>query len=385
MKKQTAQSKQPAVKQIQPKTGETKYLGNEPLWNEQPSAENRNNKINWAFSWYNYYCNGKDARKFTVDWLSRNEKHSKLSQAFSKVSDRDFPTTLGWVCRMSLMGLVLTKEEEQWAISRIKTLIEENNVVATKDSETKKPERPNIQDYMRAKMLEAGGEIEYLFDQFIESGCKLDTSQRAINILRERNIAAQMVGEVTSSWQKVKRELEDVIGGKDADLVEGYSRYSKINLRNMLKFVDQVIADCGNYVQVKKVERKPRKKKAVSPEKLTAKFRYQREDTDLKLKSQAVTDLVNAQEAWLYDTKKRKLIHVVADEMAKTFTVKGTSIIGFDTAASMQKTLRKPKEQLKSLMSVGAPAARKIFKEIRATETKFNGRSNENIILLRIR
>jgi hypothetical protein len=146
-----------------------------------------------------------------------------------------------------------------------------------------------------------------------------------------------------------------------------------------------VIADCGNYVQVKKVERRPRKKKPVSPERATARFRYQREFAELALHSVPVTQLVNAQEAWLYDTKKRRLIHVMADTVAQTFTVKGTAIVGFDTSTSVGKTLRRPKEQLREIVSAGAPAARRAFRDIKATETKFNGRGNENMILLRVR
>jgi hypothetical protein len=93
--------------------------------------------------------------------------------------------------------------------------------------------------------------------------------------------------------------------------------------------------------------------------------------------------LVNASEAWLYDTKKRKLIHVVADSHLGTFSVKGSAIVGFDVTQTQQKTLRKPAEQLKDLLAGGKPAARKTFKDIRATETKFNGRGNENLIILR--
>jgi hypothetical protein len=38
-------------------------------------------------------------------------------------------------------------------------------------------------------------------------------------------------------------------------------------------------------------------------------------------------------------------------------------VIGFDPATTVQKTLRKPAEQLKSITSVGKPAARKAFKK----------------------
>ena len=91
---------------------------------------------------------------------------------------------------------------------------------------------------------------------------------------------------------------------------------------------------------------------------------------------------MGASEAWLYNTANRKLIHVVADSHAGTFTVKGSAIVGFDATQTVQKTLRKPAEQIKEVTGGGKPAARKAFKDIKATEVKFNGRGNENLIIL---
>ena len=73
----------------------------------------------------------------------------------------------------------------------------------------------------------------------------------------------------------------------------------------------------------------------------------------------------------------------MADTHVGTFTVKGSAIIGFDTMTTLQKTLRKPAEQLKTVTSVGKPAARKAFEAIKATETKWTGRGNENMIILK--
>jgi hypothetical protein len=57
--------------------------------------------------------------------------------------------------------------------------------------------------------------------------------------------------------------------------------------------------------------------------------------------------------------------------------------VGFDPTLTQQKTLRKPAEQLRALLAGGKPAQRKYFKEIKATEVKFNGRGNENLIILK--
>jgi hypothetical protein len=48
----------------------------------------------------------------------------------------------------------------------------------------------------------------------------------------------------------------------------------------------------------------------------------------------------------------------------------------------VQKTLRKPAEQIKLVMG-GKPVARKEFEGIKSTETRFTGRGNENMIILR--
>ena len=157
-----------------------------------------------------------------------------------------------------------------------------------------------------------------------------------------------------------------------------------IQLRNVVKFIEQVLADCDSYVQIKKVERKPRKVKPVSPEKRAAKFKIMATFPELKLTSLPAAQLVDKSEAWLYDTKKRKLIHLVADEYAKVFTVKNNSVIGFSTVETQQKTLRKPAEQLKTITSVGKPAARKAFKDIKATETAWNARGSENLVILKV-
>jgi hypothetical protein len=243
--------------------------------------------------------------------------------------------------------------------------------------------RPNIQDRLREKMIEAAGELDGMYDDLIATGAKMSANYKPVSLLRSMNVAPQMVNEIAAKWKTKLAELEEVLAGKDDQLVEGYSHLGKIQIRNLAKFAETVINDCGAYIQIKKVERKPRAKKAIAPEKVVARFKYMREFAELKLKGESATRLVGAAEAWLYDTAKRKLIHVVADSHLGTFSVKGSAVIGFDPAQTVQKTLRKPAEQLKEITSVGKPAARKAFKDIKSTEVKWNGRGNENLIILK--
>jgi len=243
--------------------------------------------------------------------------------------------------------------------------------------------KPNIQDRLREKASECNGELDGMFDEFMLSGAKLTADFKPVTIMRGLNVAPQMISQILDNWKRKLAEFDAVVEGKDAQLVEAYSHLSKIQLRNIVKFCEAVINDCGAYVQIKKVERKPRKVKAVPPEKRAAKFKMQTEFAELKLKSQPAASLVDKSEAWLYDSKKRKLIHLVADSHTQAFTVKNNSIIGFSTVETVQKTLRKPAEQLKGIVGAGKPAARKAFKDINTTETAWNARGTENLIILK--
>ena len=373
-------------KPMNPRSADTKYTGGEPEWRIQPDEE-RISKLTAAFTWYNYHYGKKEVKECIIDWLVRNDRQ-RDAKDFARVPESTIRNVTGWLCRMNTMGLLLNEHEELQLNDMIRGHL--SSIRAVKEvvklaEATPEAAKPNIQDRLREKMMEAAGEIEGIYDDMILAGCKMSADYKPITILRGRNVAPQMVGDIAAHWKVRLEELEEVLAGKDPQLVEGYSNFGKLQVKNLVKFAEQVVADCGSYVQIKKTERAPRKKKPVSPEKLTAKFKYLKEFEELKLKSEPVTKLVNAQEAWLYDTKKRKLIYVVADTHAGSFTVKGSALIGFDTTNSVQKTLRKPTEQIKGLLQGGVAQHRKYFKDIKATEVKFNGRGNENLILLKVR
>jgi hypothetical protein len=372
-----------ALKPLNPRSADTKYVGDEPLWREQPT-DNRVTKMGRAFNWYNYFYGKKDAKDMIATYLDAHDRARDAKQ-IRAMPDSQIRLTPGWLCRMSMMGLQLDEHEQIKLDNMIASLLAIRNepcVEAVPDESA--PARVTIQDRLREKVSECLGELEGLFDDFCVNGAKMSADFKPIAVMRSINIAPQMVNDIRTVWVDRLTEYQEVIEGKDAQLVEAYSNYSKIQLRNIVKFIEQVIADCGAYVQIKKVERKPRKVKPVTPEKRAAKFKVCMEFAELKLKGLPAASLVDKSEAWLYDTKKRKLIHVVADEYAKAFTVKSNSVIGFGTTETLQKTVRKPAETLKVLMTAGKPAARKIFKDLTTTETAWNARGTENLVILKV-
>ena len=372
------------IKRLNPKGAEFKYVGPEPEWRTQPTSDDRLSRLGKAFAWYNYHYGKKDAKEMLCHYLEHNHR-PKDAKLMRGIPDSQIRLTPAWACRMTLIGLELTEHEQCIVDDQISAMLKSKQEVKRAQSEVDAEAvvaKLTIQDHLREKVSECCGELEGMFDDFVVAGAKMSADFSPIKLMRGMNISPNMTGTVSAVWELRLAEFNEVLEGEDADLVEGYSHLTKIQLKNCVKFCETVINDCNSYVQLKKVERKPRAKKAVSPEKLTRKFKFLREFDELKLKSEPVTKLVNASEAWLYDTAKRKLIHVMADSHVGTFTIKGSAIVGFDAQTTVQKTLRKPAEQIKAVTGGGKPAARKAFAEIKATETKFNGRGNDNLIIL---
>lgn len=369
------------IKSLNPKSADTKYVGLEPTWKVQPT-EGRISALSNAFGWYNYFYGKKEAKDMIAQYLDVHER-VKDAKKIRALSDSQIRLTTGWLCRMSLMGLELDEHEQ----IKLDNLIAE--LLAIKEQRQEEtvaedvPARPNIQDRLREKVSECLGELDGMFDEFVVNGAKLNADYKPVSLMRSMNIAPQMLSTIKDTWARKLAEFEEAVEGRDPDLTKAYDYMTKTQLKACVKFCELVISDCGAYVQIKKVERKPRKVKPVSPEKKAAKFKFLSEFAELKLKSLPASALVDKSEAWVYDTKKRKLIHIVADEYAKAFTIKNNAVIGFSTVETVQKTLRKPAETLKAIGTAGKPAARKIFKDLSTTETAWNARGTENLVILR--
>jgi hypothetical protein len=371
------------VKPLNPRSADTNAMGMEPTWKTQP-VDNRTSALSHAFSWYNYFYGKKDAREMIVNYLETHGRKADV-RTLKRIPDSSIRLTTGWLCRMSIVGLELTESEQSKLDSLLAEILEAKQDEVVEEVAVVEDAVPKItiQDRLREKVSECAGEMDGMFDEFITSGAKLNADFKPVSLMRSMNIAPQMVNDIKQIWQRKLVEFEQAVEGNTPDLVQGYGFLSKVQLRNCVKFCELVISDCGAYQQIKKVERKPRKVKAVPPEKRAAKFKHIVEFAELKLKGLPAASLVDKAEAWLYDTKKRKLIHLVADSYTQAFTIKSNSVIGFSTVESQQKTLRKPADVLKLLGAAGKPAARKIYKELTTTETPFNGRGTENLIILK--
>ena len=375
------------VKALNPRDADTKYMGEEPFFPIQPDPEARFSALARSFTWYTRFYTKKDAKELLCQYLDYNKRTDDAKQV-RKVHESEFIITLCWVARMTMRGLELTEQEELTLQNEIKRLVKsltETEVKTSATSITKEETvtvRPNIQEILKEKARDAAGDMEGMIDDFITKG---KASEKTVDIVAKYNVMPQHIHIIVDIWKRKQDEFQKLSDG-DESLKEGYSFLGKIQIRNILKFIDGVLSDLNSYISIKKASKAPRKKKAVPIEKIVAKLKYLKTFKDVASKLDLVsvhpTKLHGASEAWVYDTAKRKLHHYIADEYSKTFTVKGSTLLGFDSAKSEVKTLRKPGEQIKEVMG-SKPAARKYFTDIKAVSTTPNGRFNDAMLILK--
>jgi len=177
-----------------------------------------------------------------------------------------------------------------------------------------------------------------------------------------------------------------------AQLKEGYAHIKKADIKNYRIAIGELIAALDFVIDSAKATRKPRKPKVYSADKLVAKLKYLKVDDKYKLASIDPAQIIGASELWVFNVKNRKIGKYVASNIdpkgmqrdGSGLSVKGTTIQGFDEKLSIQKTLRKPPEQLKQFKDAGKVKLRKFIEEIPTTDTKLNGRINPETILLKV-
>jgi len=369
------------IKELHPRDPDAKYIGPEPKFD--PEAVSTTWDLAKAFGWYNHFYDKKDARDFIAQYLEVAGKQ-QVAKTLRRVNERHVKPTYGWLARCISRGSVVdndTLAKLQAEIDRLVALVQPE--VSVELTLAPVSSRPNVQEIMRERTLQVGGELEGLWDEYLKNGAGKE-GIKAIDLLSQRNILPQHVHMLVSAWQSKLDEYNEVAAGKDEQLNEAYDRFGKIQLRNIVSAIETVISDLNAYIGMKKSGKKPRAKKPVPVEKVVRKLKYLKtfKLEKLELTSISPTKLHGCSEAWVYDTKKRKLHHYVADEYTKSIGVKGNTILGFCTKESQIKTLRKPEEQIKQIMG-SKPAARKFFDSIKAVSTAPNGRFNANMIILR--
>ena len=372
-----------------------------PVWDgcETWDADKFHKHFRTAMDYYRLESDIKSYKPVVARWMESVGCTKADISAFKKVKDSRVGTTMGAVAACLNRGMLAQRvdfnqgrDTAVWLRAEIvrviadgKNDIDPDTLAAEKEASKKDVYTPTIQERVKESAYRMTEEIENAIEAWQNDADNFDPKAfKVLNLLKAVEAKAAHARIIKEFYSKDLAELEELASGKaDEQLKEGYSHRSKKQIKSLLAFYQEVMAACTMLGQEAKVNRKPRAKKAVPAEKIVSKLKYMKTNEPLKLVSVNPTDILGAKELWTYNTKTRKLGKYVATEFAE-LGIKGTSITNFDEAKSVQKTLRKPEEKLKEFKAASKVQLRKFLDEINATDTKMNGRLNEETILLRV-
>ena len=368
-----------------------------PSWEgcETMDADKFLRQFHSAMSYYRLEFSGKDLKPAVLKWMTTIGCTKEDIAAFKRTKDNRVNVTMGAIASCLLRGMPAVREDfnkgrdtAAWLRNEIVQIVEQGKddideaaVVEVKPAVY----TPSIQDRVREAAYRMTEEIEEAIEGFQTDPENFDPKAfKMLNLLKGKEVKAAHARIIKGFYERDLAELEELASGKgDEQLKEGYSHRSKKQIKNLIVFYQEISSACDMLAQEAKVNRKPRKAKVVSKDKIVAKLKFLKTNEPLKLVSINPTDIIGAGELWIFNTKTRKLGKYVASEF-NTLNVKGTTITNFDEFKSIQKTIRKPEEKLKEFKAANKVALRKFIDDINATDTRLNGRINEDTILLKV-
>jgi hypothetical protein len=342
--------------------------------NKEPkfSGELSQTELTQTLSWYAQNRDSKDAIKYATEYFKKKLKIEAPDGLKSQAP------TFGYICRIVSLGGVLNDSNAKWFD---KTIEELKNAKRAATKSAKVANVISIQDHIKRKSSDYIGELEGQIDELITSDFKTDVSPYAMmNALEVKGAHTKFI---IDHFKTRRAEYDEVLTTDDPDVKEAYSNFSKVQLKKLVAYCDQVILDGMKLAGDAVKSRKPRKRKAKSPEQLTTKLNYAKDFAELKLVSVDPKTIVGANQLWVYNTKTRKLgVYVALD--AAGLSVKGSTIQNFAESKSICKTIRVPTTtRMNDVLNAGKVALRNILNDIRAAENKLTGRINADTILLR--
>jgi len=369
-------------KAVRGKFADEKYLGSEP----DLRGDVTNAQIVQAYNWYNYFYDSDQAKAWVVDYLKEFHKSEKeLIKNVNRINS-NLCRTIGWNCRILLLGGELPEGIQERNLNKIRTLADgANRIHRESDTEeegaAKEEVKPviSIQERVTNRANDLIADLECLLDNYYRDGSTFKPS----DWLSQQDVKPAIAQRIADYYKPLYSEVFDALNGKDAQLKEGYSHWTKPKLKAYVEFIKSIISAAETRATIAKATRKPRKKKEKSPVKLVSKLKYKEKDETYNVVSVDPKQIIGANQLWVFNTKYRTM--AVYNAMGPAgLNVKGSTVIGFDEKTSIVKKLRKPTEQVNKLLEGGKVVLRKFMDEIKCKPKEANGRINNETILLRI-
>ena len=364
------------------KSFDEKYMGSEPEWTDEVPT---GSEIRRAYNWYNYFYSTNEKAKLLFDNYPRDKKEIRL---LKKLPDWKMNSTCCYQARMMALGCKLPAENLDYFNECIEELLNEAKQIQDEKKETKPTaEKPSVQDRIKEQISDYIGEIEEEIDRFTLNKYKSDFDM--YKWLRQNNVKQQQSNAIANHYKALLSELELLVSGNaydvegDKQLEEGYSHMKKSEKKRFLDFVNGIVSDAAANAQTQKTTRKTRTKKPASVEKQISRLQFMPENVEYKIASINPSSIIGSNQLWVYNVKYKNLR--VYNAMGPAgFSVKGTTLQGFDPDNSYAKALRKPHDVLPQVLNGGKRVLNNLMGNLTTKATEPNGRINKDCILLRV-
>ena len=368
-----------------------------PKWDnaDQLSGEAFTKLFRDSMNWYSQNKTGKELKPQVINFLAQAGVDRELISQFKRTRDAMCGITLGAVAACLVKGMPRihpefnsAKDSGAWVIKEVETIVAKGDFNDPDEPKIVKTVNPiiSIQDRIREQAGSMAEEIDAAIDNFIMDPNSFDPKQyNLVKLLRGKGAKAAQARYIKSFYEFGQAELLELSSGQaDDQLREAYRHLARKNVRKLIDFYQYIMDACDQIAAEAKVNKKPRAKKVKPAEDLVKKLKFRTSDDKLGIVSVPPAQIVKAQSVLIYNTKTRKIGLYIAKN-SEGLGVKSSSLTNF-TDMSTQKTLRKPIEQLKELKDQNTQKRVETWytKSVKTTETKLNGRFNEDTVILRV-
>lgn len=344
---------------------------------DEPEVEGKaltSGELGRTLNYYNY-LDLKDPKTVHREWVVEYVKSGPFSDAEVKIvkAMEDWRIKLvASVSRLLTRGAILEPEVVEGHVKRVRAEIA-SFLRNKEEAPTPVQKKPPSDRRLIA-------EFEEMYDAFLVGGCVDRFS--AYDFLSRVQATRAEAAAVASFYQAHADEVTTAFKGKDKDLKEAYSNYPKKRLNSCMEQLTSIVADATRYSLNKKatVVRKPRKKKEKSAAEQVKRVTYMKEDKALQIVSVDPATIIGSKTLWLYNVKYKSLRRLVAGP--EGFSVRGSTIFGF-TDESEQRSLRKPADVIKSVLSGTPHSLKLVMGKLTTKPSTPNGRVNPDTIILR--
>ena len=184
--------------------------------------------------------------------------------------------------------------------------------VVEEQQEKKKEKAPkiSIQERMLLQITDLCGDWDDILDKSIEEekfNLKAFDPEKDLKVYGGGIVKPAHAKMIKDQYESITEEAKENLAGTCDQLKEAYSFMDKKMKKDYLAFFEKINAACDAIILTGKANRKQRKPRARSKDSIIKKLKFQLNDGALGIASISPTDVVYANELWVYNTKTRKV------------------------------------------------------------------------------